>query len=114
MRRVLLLVALIAACFQAGGASASDRIAMRATQVALAVSADGNTAVVSYRSGRSLRHALVWGAVDALPPSQSVAQVRFKFDWTGGWARHRNARWWQRIGNHCQAYDGPQLDALVA
>ena len=22
--------------------------------------------------------------------------------------------WWQRVGNHCQAYDGPQLAALVA
>jgi hypothetical protein len=114
MRRVLLLAALAAACFQAGSAAASDRVGLNATQVALAVSADGKTAVVSYRSGHTLRHALVWGAVDALPPSQTVPQVRFKFDFTGGWKTHRNAHWWQRVGNHCQTYDGPQLAAQLA
>ena len=114
MRRVFLCAALTAACFHAIGAAASDRLALNAAHVSLAVSADGKTAVVSYRSGRAVRHALVWGAVDALPPSQSVPQVRFKIDWTGGWETHGNARWWQRIGNHCQAYDGPRLDALVA
>jgi hypothetical protein len=56
----------------------------------------------------------VWGAVNALPPSQTVPQVRFKIDWTGGWATHGNGRWWQRLGNHCSAYDGPPLVALVA
>jgi hypothetical protein len=110
----LLLVALAVVCSQAGSAAASDRVGLNATRVALAVSADGKTAVVSYRSGRTLRHVLVWGAVDALPPSQTVPQVRFKLDFTGGWQTHRNAHWWQRVGNHCQTYDGPQLAALVA
>jgi hypothetical protein len=56
----------------------------------------------------------VWGAVNALPPSQTVPQVRFKIDWTGGWATHGNGRWWQQLGNHCSAYDGQPLVALVA
>jgi hypothetical protein len=114
MLRISLCAALTTAFFLAAGAAASDRLAMNAAQVGLAVSADGTTAVVTYRSGRALRHALVWGAVNALSPSQSVPQVRFKIDWTGGWASHGNARWWQRIGNHCATYDGPQLAALVA
>jgi hypothetical protein len=106
--------ALVAALFVVPSAVASDRLALNASHVALAVSADGKTAVVTYRSRGALHHALLWGAVNALPPSQTVPQVRFKIDWTGGWATHRNGRWWQLLGNHCSAYDGPQLVALVA
>jgi len=98
----------------ASGAAASDRIAINATNVSLAVSADGSTAVVTYDQSGHTRHALVWGALNALPPSPKVPQVRFKFDWTGGWGTHRNANWWRRIGNHCAPYDGPALAALVA
>jgi hypothetical protein len=113
VRNPWLLAAAVAALFVVPTATASDRLALNASHVALAVSADSKTAVVTYRSGSALHHALVWGAVNALPPSQTVPQVRFKIDWTGGWATHRNARWWQRLGNHCSAYDGPQLVALV-
>jgi hypothetical protein len=94
MRRALLLAALALGCSLAGSAAASDRVGLNATHVALAVSADGKTAVVSYRSGHTVRHVLVWGAVDALPPSQTVPQVRFQLDFTGGWQTHRNAHWW--------------------
>ena len=114
MKNQWLLVALVAALLVVPSAAASDRLALNASRVTLAVSADGKTAVVTYRSRGALHHALVWGAVNALPPSQTVPQVRFKIDWTGGWATHRNGRWWQRLGNHCSAYDGPQLTALVA
>jgi hypothetical protein len=95
-------------------AAASDRLAVNASGVRLAVSADGSTAVVTYKQAGRLRHALVSGAVNALPPSQTVPQVRFTIDWTGGWQSHRNGKWWQRIGNHCDRYDGPGLPALVA
>jgi hypothetical protein len=84
-------------------AAASDRVALDATQVRLAVSADGQTAVVIYRSRGRSRHVLVSGAVNALPPSQVVPQVRFAFDWTGGWETHRNGKWWRKIGNHCRS-----------
>src|SRR5436305_5468396 len=110
MRYVVLCAALICAA----PAAASDRLALNASQVGLAVSADGQTAVATYRAAGALHHALVWGAVNALPPSQTVPQVRFKIDWTGGWATHRNGTWWQRLGNHCKRYDGPELAALVA
>ena len=94
--------------------SASDRLALNASKVRLSVSADGQTAVVTYLQGGRLRHALVWGAVNALPPSEVVPQVRFRIDWTGGWETHGNGRWWRTIGNHCQPYNGPPLAGLVA
>jgi hypothetical protein len=95
-------------------ADASDRLALDASRVRLAVSADGKLAVVSYRQAGRARHALVWGAVDALPPSETVPQTRFTIDWTGGWATHHDAQWWRRVGNHCARYDGPPLASLVA
>jgi hypothetical protein len=112
-----LAAAVAVAAAVAPGAGASDRLALNASQVRLAVSADGGTAVVTYRSRGRLRHALVWGAVNALPPSETVpqvSQVRFKIDWTGGWETHRNGRWWQTIGNHCRRYEGPPLAAVAA
>jgi hypothetical protein len=107
-------LAAVAAGSFAPDASASDRLALDARGVRLAVSADGKLAVVSYRQAGRARHALVWGAVDALPPSETVPQARFTIDWTGGWATHRDAHWWRRVGNHCSRYDGPALASLVA
>jgi hypothetical protein len=95
-------------------ADASDRLALDASRVRLAVAADGKLAVVSDRQAGRARHALVWGAADALPPSETVPQTRFTIDWTGGWATHHDAQWWRRVGNHCARYDGPPLASLVA
>ena len=106
-------VALAAAVF-VSGAAASDRVALNATDVQLAVSADSRTAVVTYRAGGRLYHALVSGALNALPPSESVPQVRFAIDWSGGWGTHGDAGWWRRLGNHCRPYVGPPLAQLVA
>jgi hypothetical protein len=54
---------------------------------------------------------LVFGAVDALPPSQERPQVRFQIDYTGGWATFR--RNWTRFRGTCRRYDGPPLAWLV-
>ena len=102
-----------AACWLAPAAAASDRLALDASHVRLAVSSDGALAVVSYRQSGRTRHALVWGAVNALPPNETVPQTRFKIDWTGGWETHRNAQWWRRIGNYCAPYNGPPLASLI-
>jgi hypothetical protein len=98
----------------APAAAASDRLALNASHASLAVSADGKLAVVTYLQGGRVRHALVGGAINALPPSETVPQVRFKIDWTGGWETHRNAHWWRRVGNYCRRYRGPPLASLVA
>ena len=74
---------------------ASDRLGLNASHVRLAVSEDGKRALVTYRAGGKTRHALVWGACNALPPSQTVPQVRFKIDWTGGWETYGHTVWRQ-------------------
>lgn len=107
------LFALVAVLLAAPAASASDRVALNATHVRIAVSATGAKAMLSYREGGRTRHALVWGAVDALPPSQTVPQVRFRIDWTGGWATTGRTLW-QHFGNACRHYDGPTLVDLLA
>jgi hypothetical protein len=108
------LTALALALVCAGGASsanASQRIAQNATDVRLAVNANG-TALVTYRANGRITHTLVWGAVNALPPSRTVPQVRFRMDFSGGWrSRHRLV--WKRFKNGCSKYDGPALDFLV-
>ena len=108
------LIALAFALVAAPGANASDRLALNASHVQLAVSADGKRALVTYETGGKTRHALVWGAINALPPSQATPQVRFKIDWTGGWATYGHTVW-QHFGNACRAYDGPVLaDGITA
>jgi hypothetical protein len=107
------LLALALLLLAAPVASASDRLAVNASHVRLAVSTDGSRALVTYRSAGKTRHALVWGARDALPPSQTAPQVRFTIDWTGGWATVGHTVW-QRFGNACRPYDGPALAAAVA
>lgn len=94
-------------------AAASDRVALNASNLRLAVSASGRQAMLTYTQGGKTRHALVQGAINALPPSESVPQTRFKIDWTGGWAAYGHTIW-QRFGNACRPYDGPPLAALLA
>ena len=107
------LIALACALVVAPGAAASDRLALNASHIQLAVSADGTRALVTYVSGGRTRHALVQGAINALPPSRTVPQVRFTIDWTGGWATVGHTVW-QHFGNACRAYDGPVLADAVA
>jgi hypothetical protein len=109
-----LLFALVLALLAAPAAAASDRLAVNASHVRLAVSQDGKRALVTYSQAGKTRHALVWGAINALPPSEEIAQVRFKIDWTGGWETYGHTVW-QHFGNACRAYDGPALaDGLTA
>lgn len=108
------MIALACALVVAPGATASDRLALNASNVRLAVSADGKRALVTYVSGGKTHHALVWGAINALPPSQETPQVRFKLDYSGGWGTYGHTVW-QRFGNACRAYDGPALaDGITA
>jgi hypothetical protein len=112
MRRLLMVA--IAAAVMGGSAAAyaSERVDVNTSGVRLAVDA-GGLALVTYRARGRTYHLLVWGAVNALPPSQTVPQVRFRFDWSGGWkSRHRLV--WKHFRNRCGKYDGPQLVYVVA
>jgi hypothetical protein len=69
--------------------------------VKLAVSSDGK-ALVTYTAGGTAKHVLVWGAVNALPPSTSRPQVAFKVDYSGGWGSFHK-QLWKGFKNSCTA-----------
>jgi hypothetical protein len=93
-------------------ALASERVDVDASGVRLAVNERG-VALVTYRARGRTFHLLAWAAVNARPPSQTVPQVHFRFDWSGGWkSRHRLV--WKTFRNRCTKYDGPELAYLVA
>jgi hypothetical protein len=80
----------------------------------LQVNKKGEALVTYTRSNGVARHVLVWGAVNALAPSAEVPQVRFKFDYAGGWGRYRKPGYWKTFRNACRPYDGPPLVYVVA
>jgi hypothetical protein len=93
-------------------AFAGERVDVNAQDVHLAVNARG-TALVTYRARGRTFHLLVWGAINARPPSQTIPQAHFHMDWSGGWrSRHRLV--WKGFRNRCTNYDGPVLVDLVA
>jgi hypothetical protein len=111
--RFLAVVLVLAAALVAGARPtlASERVDVNASGVRLAVNA-GGTAMVTYHARGRTFHLLVWGAVNARPPTQTVRQVHFRFDWSGGWkSRHRLV--WKTFRNTCAKYDGPPLVYLV-
>jgi hypothetical protein len=81
----------------------------------LAVNAKGEALVTYRRSDGTVRRVLVWGAVNAKAPvDPAVMQVRFKYDYAGGWGKYRKASYWSTFKNGCLPYDGPALTYLVA
>ncbi len=76
-------------------------LARNATNVRLEVDADGR-ALVTYRSGGTLRRVLAWGAINAIPPTQDRDQVNFALMYGAA-----------PIRNVCGPYGGPPLAWLV-
>lgn len=104
----------LAALALAGPAPASEPLAdFNPTRIALAVNAKGEALVTYRRESGSLRRVLVWGALNALPPDSGQPQVRFKYDYAGGWGKYRRS-YWKTFRNACASYDGPPLPYLVA
>jgi hypothetical protein len=97
----------------ASPAAASEQFAdMNSRNPTLKVDKHGR-ALVEYTTPAGLRrHVIVWGAANANPPSETVRQVRFQKDFTGGVARFKRALW-RRFANVCRRYDGPLLAYLV-
>jgi hypothetical protein len=110
-----LLVAALAALALAPSAIASAGFSdTGVTNATLAVNRAGEALVSYTRADGRQRHVLVWGAVNALAPSADVPQVRFRFDYAGGWGRHHNGSYWKTFKNVCRPYDGPGLADFVA
>jgi hypothetical protein len=58
---------------------------------------------------------LVWGAINARqPPDPNAPQVRFSYDYSGGWHRYHNAGYWKTFKSNCPKYDGPTLELTPA
>jgi len=105
--RVSLALAVAIAAAFAATAGASQLIDRNATDVKLSVNAKGQ-AMITYRDGGTVKHVLAWGAVNAIAPTRSRAQVAFKLDYSGGWAEY-HTKYWQTFKGTCGAYDGPAL-----
>jgi hypothetical protein len=102
MRRTLVvLAAAVAVLVASPAASASFDLARNASRVVLRIS--GKHALVSYRSDARERHAELWGAINARPPSTRVPQVAFHVRYGSG-AAH---------GGSCRPYSGPPLPFFV-
>jgi len=82
---------------------------------ALAVNKKGEAMVTYTMANGKLRHVLVWGAVNANPPSATIPQVRFKYDYAGGYGKYHNGNYWKTfVKSQCGTYDGPPLAMVVA
>jgi hypothetical protein len=101
-RRCLVLsVGVLAACWLATAAGASELIGRNASEVRLQVDARGR-AMVTFLSAGQRKTVIAYGAVDALPPTAGQEQVAFTLQFGGA------------IGpNTCGPYRGPALPWLV-
>jgi hypothetical protein len=98
-----------------GSARASEPLQdSNVTLLSLKANAKGEALVTYRRSDGLVRHVLIWGALNARAPSAEIPQVRFKWDYAGGWGKYRNGKYWQTFRNGCKPYDGPALPLLVA
>lgn len=104
------VVGLLAAAPQA---DASYLLARNVGKVGLKVNRDGTMAMVTYyEPGHGWRHVLAWGAVNARQPNPTKPQIKFKLDYTGGWAKFGRPLY-KTFRDHSRAYDGPALPWLV-
>jgi hypothetical protein len=101
----------LAAGVLAGGAAASDLVDRNAKGVGLQVNGNGE-ALLTYHSGGKTKRVLAWGALNALPPTQARAQVKFELDYSGGYGKYKQDVS-KTFKNACRPYDGPKLQWLV-
>jgi hypothetical protein len=109
--RVLVLLAL-SCSIVASPAAASEKLDVDVDGVTLRVNARGEALVGYTKRNGERRDVLVWGAVNARPPS-GEPQVRFAVDYSAGW-KTRGRRVASSFRDACRQYDGPALPLLVA
>jgi hypothetical protein len=109
----LVLATSLAALVLAAPALASEPLSdVGISAPRLQVNAKGEALVTYRRAGGAIRRVLVWGAVNSHHPSPDVRQVRFRYDYAGGWGKYRR-RYWRAFRDACRPYDGPRLAFLV-
>jgi hypothetical protein len=112
----LFVPACVLACALASPALASESLTdFNAGFRSFSVNKKGEALVTYKRSNGQVRHVLAWGAVNAnAPVDPAIRQIRFRFDYAGGWGKYRNAKYWKTFKNACAPYDGPALPYVVA
>jgi hypothetical protein len=117
----LLLCVLVSSCSVAvpllvpATISASELVQdPNASFISLEVNGKGEALLTYRRSSGRLRHVLAWGAINARTPTPDVPQVRFRWDYAGGWGKYRNGKYWKSFKSRCRPYDGPKLALFVA
>jgi len=111
MRRSLLLVVVLVLALP-GVASAAQLIDRNASNVHIATNAKGE-ALLTYTNGGAAKHILIWGAINALPPSAGGHQAKFSLDYAGGWGKY-HTQYWKVFKGGCGKYDGPAIPNMVA
>ena len=114
MRRSGGLAAVVVALVAAPLAHASEPLPDKNVRfLSLKVNAKREALVTYVRSNGAIRRALAWGAVNARHPDANVPQVRFRYDFSGGWGKYRRLHW-RTFRNVCRRYAGPFVPGLVA
>ena len=108
----LVLLVFVVAFPPAAGAS-ETLPDLNVTNLSLAVNAKGEALLRYTREDGVKRQVLVWGGIDALASSPDVPQVKFAYDFAGGWKKYRRVVA-STFGTRCGAYDGPALAFRVA
>jgi hypothetical protein len=95
------------AAISAPVSSASQMIAQNVARPTIKVGwlRGREVAVVSYRSGGSTKHALVWGAINARRYSRSIPQVKFRVNYAGGYGTSFGSGAWRRVPSQCRPDD---------
>ena len=87
MRGLLFATAALAALTMVSAANASQVISTSTgTNVTLGVN-DKGEAMLTYTSAGKVVHVLAWGAINAIPPTQSSRQVAFTLAYDGGYEK---------------------------
>ena len=104
---LVLLVALLSAVAVAPATASEPLQDANVTLLSLKVNGKGEALFTYRRADGRLRRVLAWGAINARAPSADVPQVRFRWDYAGGWGKYRNGKYWRSFKNRCRPYDGP-------
>jgi hypothetical protein len=88
-RRGVVVIPCLVVCLlvSPGNAIGSKLIDRDATNVVLQLN-DKGEALLSYHVRSTVRHVLVWGAVNATPSSAETGQVDFEVDYSGGFRKY--------------------------
>jgi len=110
----ILAVSCALLAFAAPSARASEMFPdVNLSAMSLKVNAKGEALITYTREDHKTLHVLVWGGVDANTPNPTIPQVRFKYDYAGGWGKYRNGQYWKTFKNVCKKYTGPAIIYMV-